>query len=260
VAEIVKAWTAATLVTGAEESFHRLAARRDDLSAEAEQECAFVLERGLEAATKWMLDTQAVRASLKELVDGFRDPVADLLSDWSARPSAAPLEAFRAEVERLRGRGVDAAFAEEVARLASAADALEVTEIAHELGVPTRTVADAYFGALDLVDLAWLRRSLPATVSGEARWERRAIGGLIEGLRQARRQLTINLLAAGHADSHIDERLHLYADQNGFQLARLRAVVDDLRTETQPTLAGMLVVMRELGRLARAPDHGRRSH
>jgi glutamate dehydrogenase len=256
VAEIIKAWTVAVLVSSAEATWRNVAARRADLSAEAEQACLFRIERSLEIATKWVIDTQPPDVPLARLVDRFRAPVAELLAAWPALLTGGAAEALGAETDGLSALGVDAALAEELARLASVGDALEVTEIGRRLDARTRQVAEAYLRVVDIVDVDWVRRTLPATVSGEARWERRAVGGLIEGLMYARRQLTVNVLRAGGDSAPVGERLESYVERSAAQIERLRALIDDLRAAPQPTLAGMLVVMRELGRLSRNLSDG----
>ncbi len=248
--EIVKAWTAAMAISGGDDVLDHITAQRPGLSAAAEEQCAFAVQRAIERATKWVLETQSLSAPLDELIASLRAPVEELRLAWPELLADERRAAYAAEVHRLTDAGVAPALAEEVARLAGIEDALEIAHIAAQLDTAPALVAHAYFQAAALADLDWVRDALPTTVPGEDRWEQRAVGGLLEGLLHARRQLTMDVLACGADGEPIGDRVRRYAEAAAPQLARLRGVIDDLKA-AQPTLAGMLVAMRELGRLTR---------
>ncbi len=252
VPEIVTAWTAAMAVGGAEDLLHDLGVARCAMTAEAEQVCHFKIELAIERSTKWIIESLTPLERLGDLTARFREPVADLLETWAERLPAGAREIHAAEIEALAAQGVGADLAARLLRLGALDDALEISHLAIQIDAPPPRVAEAYLRTAELADLDWVRRSLPETVPGDAQWEQRAIGGLLEGLLYARRQLTVNVLASRRPASSVDECLTQYASDHEAQLARVRGLIDDLKAAPKPTLPGLLVVMRELGRLTRA--------
>jgi glutamate dehydrogenase len=252
VPEIVTAWTAAMAVSAAEDLLRDLWAARRAMTAEAEQVCHVRVELAVERSTKWIIESLAPFQGLGDLTARFREPVAELLETWAERLSAGAREIHAAEIETLIAQGVEAGLAARLVRLGVVDDALEISHLAMRIDAPPPRVAEAYLRTVELADLDWVRRSLPETVAGDGRWEQRAIGGLLEGLLYARRQLTVNVLASRPGASSIDECLARYATDHHAQLATLGGLIDDLKAASKPTLPGLLVVMRELGRLTRA--------
>jgi glutamate dehydrogenase len=253
-AELVKAWTAAMLLGGAEETLQRIVSRHSSLSLEAEEQCYFAVDGALERATRWIAETQPPALSLGNLVERFKRIAADLLADWQDLLPEEAAHARSAEIERLRALGVDEPLAADLTRLAALDDALEVAHIAAEQETDPVAVAYAYFHGATLLDLEWVRRALPRTTAGEDRWEQRAVGGLLEGLLYARRQLTVGILEARDG-APVAEGLRRYAERLAPQLGRVRGIIDDLKAEPTPTLSGMVVVMRELGQMLRPAAH-----
>ncbi len=252
IVDIVKAWTAALAISGGEETLAQIASQQSRLSASGDEQCCLVVAEALERATMWIVETQPPSASLSNLIESFQRPASELLASWPDLLTEARRDAYQADVARFTELGLTAASAEQLTRMAAVEDALEVSHIARELDIASPTVADAYFRAATLVDLDWVRHALPTTLRGEDRWEQRAIAGLLEGLLYGRRQLTVNVLGYRRGEAVVEDCLQLYAEACGAQLDRLRGLIDDLKAATRPTLPGLLVVMRELGRLVRS--------
>jgi glutamate dehydrogenase len=109
-----------------------------------------------------------------------------------------------------------------------------------------------YYRVGEVVDLDWVRQNLSA-LPAEGRWERRAVEGLDEGLRYARRQIAHNVLLCHQGGGQVEACLREYIEGHQEQLARLRALIDDIKSAPQAPLAALLVVVRELGRLVGRP-------
>ncbi|MFQ5666657.1 MAG: NAD-glutamate dehydrogenase [Candidatus Binatia bacterium] len=247
-AAAVRAWTVAVAVSGAAALWEEIEAADPPLPLAAEVRCWFALEAALARATKWIVETQAADVAAAELSDVFTAPVRELLGMPPELLSAASRASARAAVEALVGEGTPQALAQRITALDQLAELLEVAHIAAVIEVPRDTAARAYYRVGDIVDLDWMRQSLGA-LPAEDRWERRAVEGLMEGLVYARRQLTHDILLCGQAGSAVDACMQDYAAAHDQQLARLRVLIDDIKSARRPTLAALLVVMRELGRL-----------
>jgi glutamate dehydrogenase len=250
VVAVVKAWTAAWLISDGEDLLRRTSAESAALPAEAVQHCYFAIERALERATKWVIENQSLDGPLNGIVSRFDSPVRALLAAWGDLLPDELGTPHRAEAEELVGLGIEPDLAERLTKLSALEDALEISHIAIESRLDPRAVAKAYFETATLIDLDWVRRALPSTVAGEDRWERRAVGGLLEGLMYARRNLTVSVLRCRQS-GELDGCVEAYAEAHRAQIERVTALIHDLKAAPQPTLPAMLVVMRELGRLAR---------
>ena len=248
---ILRAWVAAAAISGANTLIEEISTMQPPLPFKAEAECHFMLEHALERATKWMLETQPPSAPIRDLTGAFTEPVQLLLSAWPDLLDGEAGGRFRAETERLVKLGLAESMALRVNTLARTQDALEIAHIARETDAPLPVTTEAYLGLRDLVDIDWIRDTLTQLAGGEGRWEQRAVEGLLEGLVYARRQITREVLRLrGDGDEETGVYLSLYAEERRAQLKRLNKVVDDQKAAKQLSLAAILVVMRELGRLA----------
>ena len=131
------------------------------------------------------------------------------------------------------------------------ADLLDIDQLASDLSTPPGLTAATYYGVTDLVDFDWLEGALVDSASDDT-WERRAAEGLRADLRTAHRQLTRSVLLCGQRGEHVDDCLATYLAEQAGPLDFLRALINDVRTARQPSLAALTVVLHELGRLTQA--------
>lgn len=250
--DVARAWAAAAAVADADGVMRAIDTAPARMRPEAVVECATAVDRALEQATKWLLRFPGAPGPIAELVTRFHEPVRRLLSRWLEWLPDEIAEAHRLEAARLTDMGVDPALVAGVGRLAALADALEISHLASELQIGIETVAPAYVRAATVVDTQWVQQSLGAMANSDDRWERRAVEGLLEGLLYARRRLARNILACRRDGCSVEPCLQEYRAAHREQIESLRQLTDDLKTMGRPTLAGILVVMRELGRLTEA--------
>ena len=162
-----------------------------------------------------------------------------------------------AEVDRLRARsaelmaaGVPAPLADACVRLEGLRTALDIVHVAATASVAPTEVAAAYWGVGEIFDFAWLRQALERA-AGEDRWERRAVESLSAEFDDLRRELTRQLLTGGGGE--VAARVVTFRLRRASALERIRALLDDLRSARSITLAAIMVLVRELGRLEEVP-------
>ncbi len=251
--DLVAAWTVAMAVCNGEDLLERLMARHTFLAANAELACRRIFEREVENATRWVVETHAEPIAPGVLIDRFEQPARSLLRSWPELQPAEWRERHRTEIARLVALGLNPTLADDLTRLTAAQDLLEIALIATALDRPPPDVAQAYLRVGALADLDWMRRALPAA-AGEDRWEQRALGGLLEELLYARRQLCIDVLSCEQSGGDLDTCMDRYAEAHAAELARLRGIIADLKAAPRAAMAGMLVAMHELGRLVRPAE------
>ena len=115
--------------------------------------------------------------------------------------------------------------------------------------IPNHEVAAAYWSASQIFDFAWLRQALDGA-GGEDYWERRAVESLSAELDELRRELARQLLTGG---GEVTARVATFRLRRAGALERIRALLDDLRSARTVTLAAIMVLVRELGRLEGVP-------
>ncbi len=250
-AVVVRAWEVAMAVSGATDVWTELGEAEPPLPLAAEARCWFALQAAIERATKWIIETQPSHGSTGDVIATLKEPTQELLN---ALPSALPPMAQRSLVamDALTADGTPRALAQRIVPLDRLAELFEITQIAENVELPRSSVAEVYYRVGDVVDLDWVRQSL-GNLPAEGRWERRATEGLHEGLVYARRQITHNVLLCRQGGGQVDECLREYIDGHQEELTKLRVLIDDIKSAPHATLAALLVVVRELGRLVGRP-------
>jgi glutamate dehydrogenase len=247
-AAVVRAWVVALAVSAAADLWAEVGGADPPLPQSAEARCWLALEAAIERATKWIIETQPPDAPAAQLSSDLTAPTQELLALLPTLLPAAARAALISAGDSLAAEGTPRTLAQRIVALDRLAELFEIAQIAADVSVPGRTVAEAYYRAGEVIDLDWVRQSL-SELPAEDRWERRALEGLREGLVYARRQLTHDVLLCREGGGDVDERLQDYVDMHAQQLAKLRRLIDDIKSARRSTLAALLVVMRELGRL-----------
>ena len=249
---VVGAWEVAVAVSGAADLWVELADADPPLPLAAEARCWFSLQAALERATKWIVETQPSHMATSDLIATLNDPTQELLNRPPQDLPAAAQQSLGAAMEALTAEGTPRALAQRIVPLDRLAELFEIAQIAESVEMPRSAAAETYYRVGDVVDLDWVRQSL-GTLPAEGRWERRAVEGLHEGLVYARRQITHNVLLCRQGGGQVDECLREYIEAHQEQLAKLRVLIDDIKSAPHATLAALLVVVRELGRLVGRP-------
>lgn len=243
---IARAWAVAVGVGGAHDILVQLGSTEPPLPLAAEARCWLAVETALESATKWVVETQPNDEPATELSRMLSAPTQELLAALPAVSPPAVQTAVAAAADALASLGTPRQLAQRIAALDRLSELFEIVCIAADSDLARPTAAEVYYRVGELVDLDWVRQSL-ATLQPEDRWERRAVEGLAEGLIYARRQLTQNVL--GYSGRDVSTSLKAYVNAEHEQLGRLAALINDVKSARRPTLAALVVVMRELGRL-----------
>ncbi|MCW5893511.1 MAG: NAD-glutamate dehydrogenase [bacterium] len=194
---------------------------------------AVELEAALEGAAGWVLTYADPRASAAAVAAGLAADVAPVLDALSQQLAGGEAEAFHRRRSGLELAGAGPQAARRLAGLAWLPAALDVAGAARDTGLPVDEAAARYWALGAHVDFAWLLGQVAATAEGD-RWAARAARELALDLLGARRRLVYAAPAA----------------LAGPRLDALRSLVRDLRTTPRPTLAALLVVAREIRRLA----------
>jgi glutamate dehydrogenase len=218
-----------------------LAARANEAGPDGEVRYLDALVAAVERAVRWILAAYPSLGPLEPVVERFRGAMA-LLESALPAPEA---ERRRARTAELTAAGVPAPLAQACVRIEGLRAGLDIVHVATTATVAPAAVAAAYWGVGEIFDFAWLRQALDGA-AGEDHWERRAVESLSAELDELRRELTRQLLTGG---GEVAARVSTFRLRRASALERIRALLDDLRTDRTIALAAIMVLVRELGRL-----------
>ena len=239
--EIARAFVVIEALTGG----LALAARAGEAGPTGEGPFLETLVAALERGVRWLLAAYPSIGPLEAMVERFHEALARV---EDALPPAER-ERRTARIVAILPPDVPGELAEACVRLEGLPTALDVVHVATTASVAPAEAAAAYWSALEIVDFTWLRAALDGA-AGEDRWERRAAESLGAELDELRRDLTRQLLAGS---GEVQARVVTFRLRHAAALERIRALQDDLRSARTVTLAAIMVLVRELGRLEEAP-------
>ena len=200
-------------------------------------------EAAVESACKLLVAVLRRPGPMGERIDAWRRALTEL-ADRSPGESVPEADAGITRLERL---GVDPGIARSLHALERLRGELEIARVAGERRLPLGDASFLYRKAGEILDFGVLDQWF-ATVPGDDRWEKRAAEGLREDLSAARRRMTAMIF--GRPEREIRDRFRAFAAGHETEIGRLRALIEDLASRRQISIAAMVVVVRELWKLA----------
>ena len=256
-AEIARGWHVAAEIAGAGELLQGIERNREGLPAEREYRWLLALEGVLDRTVRWAVENLPEGVEVGGVIDRFKGPVAELCDILPSILHGSQRAAFEEVSEELKGGGVTSEEAQKIATLQFLEDLMAVTRIAHDIGLPVADVGRVYFCLADEIDFALLQELLKMT-PGEDEWEQRAAQGLMQDLGQARRNLTLAVLAPDGDATTIEAQLADCRKLHGARLTVMREAVEELLVSENINLAALTVATREIVRQSVQVLEGRR--
>ena len=241
----VAAYVAVIGLTDADEIWEALTHAR--LAAEDAEEALLRWESAVESACKFLVESRGALGPLAERVERWKRPLAEAADTWEAALPPSVATETAAEVARLEQAGLVPGVARALVSLGWLRNLLEIVAIAEQGGKGLAEAGTAYAAVAALVDFHGVERWLGA-VAADDRWEKRAAEAIREDVSHVRRTLALAVLGEPGAD--LAARIASFASRREAELAKVKALSEDLRSGRKFSLAGMVVLARELGRLA----------
>ena len=231
--------------------------------------------RLLERGAAWLLHERStlrdLHASIHRFAPGVAE-VADGLARWLTPQERAALDA---QTALLASQGVPIELAQRVARLDAQVAALDIVQVAAELGAEfgaagdagpvdaaaINTVAGVYFGGGGRLDLGWLAQQIAALPTG-SHWQALARMAMRDDLSLLARELARSVLKGGaaaaapkagaaaseHGAAATDATalIDAWQAQRLPQMARCQQLLADLKPTANLDMAMLSVLLREL--------------
>jgi glutamate dehydrogenase len=248
VAAVIRAWAVVVETSGALDLWDEVGNAEPPLPLRGELACWEALARAIESATRWVLQTQPPEATAGGVFEMYAEPARDLLKALPRVLPASQLARIHERVGALAREGVPRALPERIVPLDCLADVLDIVDIAAEYGLEREMVTELYYEISDLLDLDWVRDRI-AELPADTRWERRARNSLTEGLLYVRKELTRRILMSQQESMPTQSALEEYLVEHQEQLTHLGELIDDITSAQRPSLAALMVIVREYGHL-----------
>jgi glutamate dehydrogenase len=245
-AAAARAWYIASRLSGAPELRTQLAALEDRLPSDVIYRWLLGLARVLERATRWILANVDEHAPINDIIDLFLDGLRELRGDFRAIVVGADRDLFEKRVAEARALTDREDLAASIITLRFFDQLMEILTVARETGRPAVRVGRSYYLASELLGVPRLREAIFAA-AGDSRWDQRVAQSLDEDLGRAHRTLTAAAVSAGSDDEPVDDLIGRVAARNGSMLDSYRALLDDIASDERPSLAALIIAVRELG-------------
>ena len=209
------------------------------------------ISRLCERSTRWLLQHRRRPLDVGEAVSFFRPRIERVTAEMPRLLSGEDRDALERSASSCRADGVPGDLADRVAGLGSAFAALDVAEVAVQIGRNETDVAAVYFGLGSRLHLHWLRDRIFELPRNE-RWSSLARAALRDDLYGLQSALTALVLTdrsggeAGQAGLDADARIEAWTKAAGQPLQRCMQVVEDIRAAESWDVAILSVPLREL--------------
>jgi glutamate dehydrogenase len=254
--DVAGGWFVAEQIAGVRELLVSIERNEASLSTAQERHWLLTLERILDRTVRWVVENLPVRGEVGAAIEMFRAPVAELLEIVPSVIHGSERRVFEEELEELQAGGVRGETARQMAATQFLDELMEVTRISKEVDISVAEVGRVYFALTDEVDFSWLLE-LVNMAAGEDAWEQRAVQGLVQDLGEARRNLTLAVLALEADGASSAERLARFRERNDERLCAMRDVLKELLASDNINVAALTVATREVVRQSKEVLEGR---
>jgi len=231
-ADIVRAHEVARVVFGQAELWHAIEHLDNEVAADVQTAMYLESRRLIERSSRWLLRRWARPLPVAEAIAFFRPGVRDV---------AATLRPADDDVAALTARGVPADLARQVTLLGGSYCALDITDLAATWSRPVPEVTSLWSTVGDRLQVDWLRERIVELPRGD-RWQALARGALRDDVESEHRAVTAAVLNAGGD-------FDAWAKNAQPALARVLALLDDIRAHGVYDLATLSVALREIRNL-----------
>jgi glutamate dehydrogenase len=197
-------------------------------------------EAAIESACKGVIPLLRAGTPPSREITAWARALAELSDRQKTEDGAAAIAAL----ERL---GLESRAARSLLTLESLRAELEIVSVSQARRMSLADAAELYRRSGEILDFAALEEWL-TRIPGDDRWEKRAAEALREDLFAARRRMVAAISARHEPDGAA--RFRGFLAEHESELASLRRLTEDLASRPQVSIAAMVVVVREVWKLA----------
>jgi len=220
------------------------------VSADVQLRMMVAAGRVVERVTLWFLRNTEPPLDISPCTEELRPAVQTLIEHLDQLLPRAEMNELRKRKRALLKEDVPEELAHRVAAMPVLAAACDIWSIARRTGQGVESVGRIYFVLGDRFRFDWLREAA-ARLSADGRWQRSAIGAVIDDLFAHQSDLTDKVLAASASQEDITPRKAIDGWVKSHQglVGRTEDVLRELRSAKSLDLAMLMVADDQLRRL-----------
>jgi glutamate dehydrogenase len=246
--EVTRAYILVRDIYGLEALWAQIDALDNQVPVALQSEMLVEAGRLVVRATLWFLRRRRERLPIAQVIEVFSPALAALRARVPDVLSADDRMAWTAAVAGYMKQGVSRELAERVASLGALYAVLDVTEVAFEQKRSVESMAALYFALVGELGLRWFSEKI-TLLPTETSWQALARNALRDDLASQQRALTSAVARLSEAED-CETMLAAWQERYAPAIARLKAMMDELRRAGTLDLAVLSVLLRELRGLA----------
>ncbi len=196
-------------------------------------------------ATLWFLRRRRERLPIARVLEIFRPGLAAIEGGLPAILGADDRAAYEQAARTLADQGVPPELARRIAGLDALYATLDVTEVAIAQSKGVRPLAALHFALVGELRLGWFSRQI-ALLPTDTSWQALARNALRDDLASQQRALTASVSQLSPGSEDPEEMLERWREHYRPAIARLTAMIEELKRAGPLDLAVLSVLLREL--------------
>ena len=221
----------------------------DRVAAKLQYEMLADAGRLLLRATLWFLRRRRERLPIARVLEIFRPGLAAIEGELPAILAPEDRAAFEASALGLANQGVPVPLARRMAGLDALYATLDVTEVALAQSKGIRPLAALHFALVGELGLGWFAEKI-ARLPTDTPWQALARNALRDDLASQQRALTASVSQLSPGSEDVPAMLATWREHYAPAIARLKAMIEELRRAGPLDLAVLSVLLRELRGIA----------
>jgi glutamate dehydrogenase len=241
--KVLKAWYVAYAAASARTTVEHIYALDFDVPAGVQSQWLLKVGGALDRATRWLLANEDLSLSIADLVARYGDSVGVLAESLLDHLSERKRREVDERMTMYQTDGMERSLARRLVALEYVDGLLPVAALARREELPASRVGRVYFGLAGTIDFPWLQERLDDAASGGP-WELRAAKSLALELEAARTRIVRHLLTGSDEDR--DQAVDVFRERCGEGLARIGALIDELRELGRPGIPALMVAIHAI--------------
>jgi glutamate dehydrogenase len=248
-AELARAFTVTCAVFGLDDLWRQIDAAADSSPIAVVNELRVDVQRLLDRATRWLLQTRGDTLDVPGEIERFRPTVLALAERIPDLLVGAERERLMVRIAELEEAGARPPLSRRAAAILDQYSLLDITEVSRRTDEAVDSVAALYFTLSARFEVDRLLTRVTALTRSD-RWASLARSGLRSDLYGALAVLTRRVVRATPEGGPPEERVQAWEHANAEGLARVRATLADIGNQGRFDLATLSVAMRAMRTLA----------
>ncbi|MGQ3891099.1 NAD-glutamate dehydrogenase [Legionella sp. CNM-4043-24] len=246
VSAIIRAYMIARRVLDIDAVWAGMEKMESIISSDKQTELVMQYVRLLRRVTRWFLRTQRTRLNISKAVKLFVPGVIELKKSIPAVLGEGNRALYEEFFNQYCSMGIAPEFAHELTLPRALFSAMDIIDVAHNLGISVPKVAQIYFHIGDFLSLAWIRMQVIIHPT-ENNWEALSREALRDDLDWQQRQLTAGIIGLDDKNNQ-DYMLcfELWSKTHAALIERWHKILADLRSTPILNYTMFFVAIREL--------------